>query len=66
MVDIREYYEDDSGEMKPGRKGTWNSTSELHYLIKLFSFVGISLSLDQWQKLKAAIPTVDERIDGSS
>ena len=27
MVDIREYYDDGSGEMKPGRKGMWNSTS---------------------------------------
>ena len=47
MVDIREYYTDDSGELRPGKKG-------------------ISLSLDQWRKLKDAIDTIDQRIDDTS
>ena len=45
LVDIREYYIDDAGERKPGRKG-------------------IALSLDQWEKLKAAVPEIDAKIHG--
>ncbi|CAK9298777.1 unnamed protein product [Gordionus sp. m RMFG-2023] len=43
MVNIREYYTNDAGEMKPGKKG-------------------ISLSLDQWTKLKDHIPDIDAQI----
>jgi len=40
LVDIREYYSDAAGDLKPGKKG-------------------ISLSTEQWQAFKAAIPKID-------
>lgn len=40
-VDIREYYLDDKGEKKPGKKG-------------------ISLSMEEWDKLKDIISDVDK------
>jgi len=40
LVDIREFYSDAGGDIKPGKKG-------------------ISLSPEQWEALKAAIPKVD-------
>ena len=43
MVDIREYYLDENGEEKPGKKG-------------------ISLSLEQWDKLKKIIPQIDAKL----
>ncbi|KAI6649742.1 Activated RNA polymerase II transcriptional coactivator p15-like [Oopsacas minuta] len=43
MVDIREFYLNDSGEQKPGKKG-------------------ISLSIEQWEKLKEVIPVIDAKL----
>lgn len=43
LIDIREYWTDDDGERKPGKKG-------------------ISLSVEQWEKLKNAIPEIDSKI----
>ena len=76
LVDIREYYTDDAGERKPGRKGgsAYNkrriphvtekdSCLSLHQFI-LFLCAGIALSLDQWEKLKTAIPEIDAKIHG--
>lgn len=71
LVDIREYYEDDAGERKPGRKGekaigkssSLPHTLSLHISSSLLE--GISLTLDQWEKLKAAVPAVDEKIHGN-
>ena len=40
LVDIREYYQKDSGEWAPGRKG-------------------ISLTRDQWEKLKDLVESID-------
>ncbi|XP_074604572.1 single stranded-binding protein c31A [Brevipalpus obovatus] len=40
-VDIREYYLDDKGEKKPGKKG-------------------ISLSMEEWEKLKDLISDIDK------
>ena len=42
-VDIREYYLNDSGEKKPGKKG-------------------ISLSLEEWNKLTDAISEIDKAV----
>ncbi|XP_031564530.1 activated RNA polymerase II transcriptional coactivator p15-like [Actinia tenebrosa] len=43
LVDIREFYEDKSGDLKPGKKG-------------------ISLQLEQWEKLKELMDDIDEAI----
>jgi len=43
MISIREYYQADDGEERPGKKG-------------------ISLSVEQWQKLKSHMDDVDEDI----
>jgi hypothetical protein len=42
-VDVREYYLDDNGERKPGKKG-------------------ISLSLDEWKKLKDQMDDIEQSI----
>ena len=42
-VDIREYYMDDKGERKPGKKG-------------------ISLSLDEWKKMKEQLEDIEKDI----
>jgi len=42
-IDIREFYLDDSGERKPGRKG-------------------ISLSLEEWNKMKSSMEDIDKSI----
>ncbi|BES97197.1 Transcriptional Coactivator p15 (Hypothetical proteinypothetical protein) [Nesidiocoris tenuis] len=44
FVDIREYYMDNNGDMKPGKKG-------------------ISLSVDQWKKLKDIVSEIDKTVD---
>lgn len=31
-----------------------------------FDFVGISLSVEQWEKLKEAIPTIDQQLHDKS
>ncbi len=45
-VDIREYYLNDSGEKKPGKKG-------------------ISLSLEEWNKMKDLMPKIESAIKGT-
>lgn len=47
MVDIREFYTDSEGDLKPGKKG-------------------ISLSTDQWAKLKDRIDDIDEAVKDMS
>lgn len=47
LVDIREYWYDDAGTRKPGKKG-------------------ISLTVEQWSKLKEAIPQIDAKISSTS
>ncbi|CAG2107235.1 unnamed protein product, partial [Medioppia subpectinata] len=42
-VDVREYYTDDNGDQKPGRKG-------------------ISLSMDEWNKLINFLPKIEKAI----
>ena len=44
-VDIREFYFDDNGDRRPGKKG-------------------ISLSMDEWNKLKSHLPKIDKAIKG--
>eukprot|EP00013_Stygamoeba_regulata_P006262 CAMPEP_0177629590 /NCGR_PEP_ID=MMETSP0447-20121125/751_1 /TAXON_ID=0 /ORGANISM="Stygamoeba regulata, Strain BSH-02190019" /LENGTH=101 /DNA_ID=CAMNT_0019130925 /DNA_START=88 /DNA_END=393 /DNA_ORIENTATION=- len=44
LVNIREYYSDASGEIKPGRKG-------------------ISLTVEQYEALKEAIPAIDRTLN---
>lgn len=46
-VDIREFYLNDEGEKKPGKKG-------------------ISLSLQEWQKLKDLVSKIDSAIGKDS
>jgi len=62
MVDIREYWESD-GELKPGKKGVYeySKMASSYYLI-----TGISLSLEQWEKLKGFVSEIDKRISGIS
>ena len=84
LVSIREYYDDEAGERRPGKKGSKSeipSTKLVHSLtihvillqIMLpFScdyynrFVGISLSVEQWEKLKEAIPKIDQQLHDKS
>ena len=44
-VDIREYYFDDKGDLRPGKKG-------------------ISLSMDEWNKIKSYLPKIEKAIKG--
>ncbi len=46
-VDVREYYLNDDGEKKPGKKG-------------------ISLSLEEWNKLKDLMPKIESAIKGTA
>lgn len=57
-MDIREYWEDSDGELKPGKKGTFNII--LH--TPSVPFAGIALSMDQWEKLKGFVTDIDEKI----
>ena len=71
LVSIREYYDDDAGERRPGRKGyiTRRISTIIIYPSQLtfyFDFVGISLSVEQWEKLKEAIPTIDQQLHDKS
>ncbi len=43
LIDIREYYTDNSGDLKPGKKG-------------------ISLTVEQWEKLKDAIEDISDSV----
>ncbi|XP_022099669.1 activated RNA polymerase II transcriptional coactivator p15-like [Acanthaster planci] len=43
LIDIREYYTDNSGELKPGKKG-------------------ISLTVEQWEKLKDSVDEVSNSV----
>lgn len=44
-VDVREFYFDDNGDRRPGKKG-------------------ISLSMEEWNKLKAFLPKIEKAIKG--
>jgi hypothetical protein len=44
LIDIREYYTGDSGDLAPGKKG-------------------ISLSAEQWARLKAHVDDIDDAIE---
>ncbi|XP_038072352.1 activated RNA polymerase II transcriptional coactivator p15-like [Patiria miniata] len=43
LIDIREYYTDNSGELKPGKKG-------------------ISLTVEQWEKLKDCVDDITDSV----
>ena len=60
LIDIREYWIDDDGERKPGKKGTLCVQCVDSKL--MHTSVGISLSVEQWEKLKSAIPDIDSKI----
>ena len=71
LVDIREFYQDDSGVQKPGIKGLYSPPPHLTLLQENFNDLcicsaGIALSLDQWEKLKDVIPEIDAKIHGQS
>lgn len=59
MVDIREYWQDSDGELKPGKKGTMK-TIFTHFISVLCA--GIALSMDQWDKLKGFATDIDKKI----
>lgn len=46
-IDVREFYLNDEGQRRPGKKG-------------------ISLSKEEWEKLKDQIPEIDEKIKKTS
>lgn len=56
-VNIREYY-DDNGVQKPGKKGM-NHQGLIGY-IQSIGYLGISLAVDQWEKLKNLVNQVDK------
>ncbi len=60
-INIREYY-DDHGTQKPGKKGQYSHT--LH-LSLIYLCLGISLGVDQWEKLKTLIAQVDKDLKKS-
>lgn len=68
MVDIREYYQDDCGELRPGKKGLLYIVATRQLVrslsVSLSFLLGISLSLDQWKKLKDSMDAIEERIQG--
>ena len=62
LIDIREYWEDNSGERRPGKKGMKYipmSTNQPTYVL-----AGISLTIEQWENLKSVIPEIDAQIKG--
>lgn len=70
LVDIREYYEDKDGSLKPGKKGKGLRfyadlvpkflINHVHVLVS--THLGISLSIEQYNKFKKAIPEIDEAL----
>lgn len=74
LVSIREYYDDDAGERRPGKKGRISShkdclpwaTNRKKINNNFIWFAGISLSVEQWEKLKEAIPKIDQQLHDKS
>ena len=65
LIDIREYYEDASGELKPGKKGlpVFPCLFYAWRIILTVFFSGISLQKEQWKTLKGLIPQIDDALE---
>ncbi|KAL1853127.1 Transcriptional Coactivator p15 (PC4) [Diaporthe australafricana] len=61
FVNLREYYEDKSGEMKPGRKVSQRPSREQRVLYA-DTRQGIALSIEQYQTFVGAVPAITKEL----
>lgn len=69
LIDIREYWMDQEGEMKPGRKGnlldhyySYNSHLKDPENQCISCSLGISLNPEQWNQLKEQMSDIDDAV----
>lgn len=63
FVNVREYYEDKAGEMKPGKKVSLkHSDSNPFCIVELTRAQGIMLSVEQYQALTGLIPAINAEL----
>lgn len=64
FVNVREYYEDKTGEMKPGKKVSIKHSRRRKCScdIKLTRHQGIMLSVEQYQALTGLIPAINAEL----
>lgn len=63
LVNVREYYEDKAGDMKPGKKvRPVHVTAAIFDLLLTLIHQGISLTVEQYQSLVGIVPAINQEL----